>query len=105
MQHLALRFRAAWWQLALAIGLSVLGTVYGAHAEQWASGPRIIVAGEGKASVAPDIAQVRSGVTTRGKTVQEAAEANSKVMAAILTALTESRIPQKDVQTIRVSYS
>ena len=103
MQHLALRFRAAWWQLALAIGLSVLGTVYGAHAEQWASGPRIVVTGEGKASVAPDIAQVRSGVTTRGKTVQEATEANSKVMAAILTALTESKIPQKDVQTAQLS--
>ena len=82
MQHLTLRFRAAWWQLALAIGLSVLGTVYGAHAEQRASGPHIVVTGEGKVSVAPDIAQVRSGVTTRGKTVQEATEANSKVMAA-----------------------
>ncbi|MEZ5889971.1 MAG: SIMPL domain-containing protein [Xanthobacteraceae bacterium] len=103
MQHLTMRFRAAWWQLALAIGLSILGAVYSAHAEQRVSAPRIVVTGEGKVSVAPDIAQVRSGVTTRGKTVQEAAEANSKVMTAILTALTESRIPQKDVQTAQLS--
>jgi uncharacterized protein YggE len=103
VQHLALRFRAARWQLALAVGLSVLGTVYSAHAEQRVSGPRIVVTGEGKVSIAPDIARVRSGVTTRGRTVQEAAEANSKVMAAILTALTESRIPQKDVQTAQLS--
>lgn len=103
MQHLTMRFRAAWWQLALAIGLGILGTGYGAHAEQRVSGPHIVVTGEGKVSVAPDIAQVRSGVTTRGKTVQEAAEANSKVMTAILTALTESRIPQKDVQTAQLS--
>jgi uncharacterized protein YggE len=55
-------------------------------AEQPPSGPRIVVTGDGKVSVAPDIAQVRSGVTKRGKTVQEATEANSKVMAGILTA-------------------
>jgi len=103
VQHSALRFGPAWCRLALAIGLSILGTVYGAHAEQPPSGPRIVVTGEGKVSVAPDIAQVRSGVTTRGKTAQEAAEANSKVMAAILTALTESGIPQKDVQTAQLS--
>jgi uncharacterized protein YggE len=104
VQHLALRFfRAARWQLVLAIGLSVLGTVYGARAEQRASDPHIVVTGEGKVSVAPDIAQVRSGVTTRGKTVQEASEANSRAMTAILTALTESKIPQKDVQTAQLS--
>ena len=45
----------------------------------------------------------RSGVTTRGKAVREATEANSKLMAAILTALTESGISQKDVQTAQLS--
>ena len=59
--------------------------------------------GEGEVSVAPDIAQIRSGVTTRGKTVREATEANSKLVAAILTALTEAGIPQKDVQTAQLS--
>ena len=104
MKHLALRFRAVWWQLAFAsIGLSVLSTVYSVHAEQRARGPHIVVTGEGKVSVAPDIAQIRSGVTTRGRTVREASEANSKLMAAILTALTESGIPQKDVQTAELS--
>ena len=103
MRHLALRFPLIWWQTALAIGLSVLGAVDGAHAEQRASGPRIVVTGEGDVGVAPDIAQIRSGVTTRGKPVREATEANSKLMAAILTALTESGISQKDVQTAQLS--
>jgi hypothetical protein len=100
MQHAAVRFRFGCWQLALALGLSVLGA-NGARAEQQPS--RIVVTGEGEVSVAPDIAQIRSGVTTRGKTVLEATEANSKLMAAILTALTESGIPQKDVQTAQLS--
>ena len=59
MRHLALRFPLIWWQTALAIGLSVLGAVDGAHAEQRASGPRIVVTGEGEVGVAPDIAQTR----------------------------------------------
>jgi uncharacterized protein len=103
MRHAALRFRFGWWQLALAVGLSVLGAADGARAEEQPSGHRIVVTGEGKVGVAPDIAQIRSGVTTRGKTVREATEANSKLMAAILTALTESGIGQKDVQTAQLS--
>ena len=94
-------FSVCCWQLALALGLSVLGAIDGARAEQQPS--RIVVTGEGEVGVAPDIAQIRSGVTTRGKTVLEATEANSKLMAAILTALTESGIPQKDVQTAQLS--
>ena len=103
MRHTALRFRFGWWQLVFAVGLSVLGATDCAHAEQPGSSPRIIVTGEGKVSVAPDIAQMISGVTARGKTVREAIEANSKVMAGVLTALTESGIPQKDVQTAQLS--
>jgi uncharacterized protein YggE len=79
------------WLLAAGIGARAID---GARADQQPS--RIVVTGEGEVDVAPNIAQIRTGVTTRGKTVLEAAEANSKLMAAILTALTESGIPQKD---------
>jgi uncharacterized protein YggE len=64
---------------------------------------RVVVIGEGSVSVTPDYAQVESGVTTRAKTVKEATDANSKLMAAITSALLESGIAQTDVQTSRFS--
>jgi len=60
-----------------------------AQAEQAQLPPErgVVVSGEGSASVPPDYAQVRSGVTTRAKTAKEATDANTKAMAAI-TAMT-----------------
>jgi uncharacterized protein len=95
--------RSGWCRLALAVGLSAFGVADGALAQQRPPGPRVVVTGEGNVSVAPDVVQIRSGVTTRGKTVREATETNSKTMAAILTALTESGIAQKDVRTSQLS--
>ena len=63
----------------------------------------IVVVGEGRVTVAPDYAQIVSGVSTRGKTVKEASDANSKTMAAIIKALLESGVTQNDVQTSRFS--
>jgi uncharacterized protein YggE len=63
----------------------------------------IVVVGEGRVTVAPDYAQIASGVTTRGKTVKEASDANSKTMAAIIKALLDSGVAQNDVQTSRFS--
>jgi uncharacterized protein YggE len=64
---------------------------------------RIIVVGDGSVSVAPDYARIRSGVTTRAKTAKEAADANTKAMAAIIAALTGAGIEPKDMQTSRFS--
>ena len=64
---------------------------------------RVVVSGEGKVNVIPDLAQVRSGVTTNAKNVKEAVESNSRIMAAIITALTEGGIAQKDIQTAQFS--
>src|SRR5262245_58876316 len=64
---------------------------------------RLIVMGEGSVNVTPDYAQIESGVTTTAKTVKEAVDANSKVMAAVTSALRESGIAEKDVQTSRFS--
>ena len=63
----------------------------------------IVVVGEGRVTVAPDYAQIASGVTTRGKTVKEASDANSKTMAAIIKALQDAGIAQNDIQTSRFS--
>jgi uncharacterized protein YggE len=76
-----------------------------AEAQQVQSPPdgRVIVIGEGSVSVTPDYAQIESGVTSRARTVKEASDANSKLMAAMTSALLESGIDQKDVQTSRFS--
>jgi uncharacterized protein YggE len=65
----------------------------------------ITVVGEGKVSVAPDIAQVSVGVDTVGDTVSSAvAESNTK-MQAILAALKALGIADKDIQTQNYSIS
>jgi uncharacterized protein len=76
-----------------------------ARAQQPAAPPqaRVIVIGEGSVHVAPDYAQIRGGVTTKGKTVKEATDANSKVMAAITAALLNSGIAQIDIKTAQFS--
>jgi len=73
--------------------------------QQAASAPEagIVVIGEGSISAAPDYAEVNGGVTTRGKSVQEATDANSKLMAAITSALQDAGIAAKDIQTSRFS--
>jgi len=64
---------------------------------------RVIVVGEGSVQVAPDYAQIRGGVTTKGKTVKEATDANSKLMAAITATLLNAGIAQADIQTAQFS--
>ncbi len=66
---------------------------------------RIVVTGDGSVRVPPDYAQIRGGVTTRGKTAKEATDANSKLMAAIVAALQNSGIEQKDIQTAEFSIA
>jgi hypothetical protein len=75
------------------------------QAQQVQSPPdgRVIVIGEGSVSLTPDYAQIESGVTSRARTVKEASDANSKLMGAITSALLQSGIEQKDVQTSRFS--
>jgi uncharacterized protein len=74
-----------------------------AQQPQPSSEARIVVSGEGSVSVRPDYAQVRTGVTTRAKTVKEAVDANSKLMAAVIAALKDAGIADKDIQTSRFS--
>jgi len=87
--------------LAFCAVVGVASSAAPAHAQ--APPARVVVSGEGKVNVVPDLAQVRSGVTTNAKNVKEAVESNSRIMAAIITALTESGIAQKDVQTAQFS--
>ena len=62
---------------------------------------RVVVVGDGSVTLAPDHARIRSGVTTRAKTAKEATDANSRAMVAVMAALVNAGVAQKDVQTAR----
>ena len=65
--------------------------------------PAISVTGEAMVSVPPDLALIDGGVTTEAKTAREASEANNAAMGKVLLALKGASIPEKDIQTQRLS--
>jgi len=69
-------------------------------------GPReITVVGDGKASVAPDVAVVTLGVTTEGMKVEKIVPENTTKMNAILKAVKDLGVEEKDIQTTNYSLS
>lgn len=96
-------------RIALYGFIFVATAMLGGAATAWAQQPpaapeaRVVVIGEGSVTAAPDYAEISSGVTTRGKTAKEAADANAKAMAAAAAALSNSGIDPKDIQTSRFS--
>lgn len=66
--------------------------------------PRTIsLSGHGESRSVPDIAFVSTGVTSRGDTASDALAANSKAMAAVMSALTSAGVAGKDIQTSNFS--
>lgn len=63
----------------------------------------ITVVGTGKAAGTPDVAQVTIGIETRNESVQKAAEENNATMSALLEAVKELGIEDKDIQTSNYS--
>jgi uncharacterized protein len=90
-------------------GVIIATAIFAASASAQAQQPqpapqaRVIVSGEGSVNVAPDLAQIQGGVTTRGKTAKEATDANSKLMAAIIAAVSSAGVAPNDIQTSRFS--
>jgi hypothetical protein len=66
---------------------------------------RIIVTGSGSVTVAPDYAEIASGVTSQARTAKEASDANAKVMAALNAAIKADGVATDDIQTLRFSVS
>ncbi|RTL54153.1 MAG: DUF541 domain-containing protein [Bradyrhizobiaceae bacterium] len=85
----------------LALSVALPGFVMPAAAET--SPSAISVSGDATISVPPDRAQIDGGVTTEAKTAREASEANNKAMTAVLAALKNAGIEDKDIQTSRLS--
>jgi uncharacterized protein len=86
----------------IAAGLPLFASA-GAEAEQALPPARVIVDGDGQISLPPDYARIRGGITTRAKTAKEAAAANAKQMTAIIVALGDAGVEQKDIQTSHFS--
>jgi uncharacterized protein YggE len=63
----------------------------------------VTVTGEATVAAAPDTAVIRIGVVSQGKTARAASDANAKEMTAVLAAIKDSGIADRDVQTSRLS--
>jgi hypothetical protein len=63
----------------------------------------ISVTGTGRVLLTPDIADLRLGVTTTAKTVNEARVANAMSMTAVIAALKALGIGDRDIQTTTLS--
>ena len=59
----------------------------------------VTVTGEATVTAAPDAAVIRIGVSSQGKTARAASDANAKEMTAVLAAIKDSGIAERDVQT------
>ena len=85
---------------ALAFGLVLLAfsAVSGQAADRL-----VTVTGEATVAVAPDMAVIRVGVTSAGKTAREASDINARQMTAVLAAIKDAGIGPRDIQTSRLS--
>lgn len=59
----------------------------------------IAVTGYGDASGEPDMANIQFGISISGETVSEAVQESNSTMEAVIQAMTQLGIPEKDIQT------
>jgi uncharacterized protein len=82
--------------LLAALALAPTATAQGAMQRPF---PLVTVGGEATIALTPDLAQATGGVTTEAKTVREASDANAQAMNAVIAALKEAGVADKDIQT------
>ncbi|MGB3833217.1 MAG: SIMPL domain-containing protein [Mesorhizobium sp.] len=89
--------------LAIAAAAAALPAV--ASAADSRPGPRIVVSGEGEATIAPDVAVLTLSVMREAKTAREALDANNDAMAAVIAAMKSAGIADRDLQTAGIQIS
>ncbi|MGB3501363.1 MAG: SIMPL domain-containing protein [Mesorhizobium sp.] len=89
--------------LILAAALPVMAQTSAIAAEPVQ--PRIVVSGEGEASVAPDMAVLQLGVTQQAATAREALDASNKAMADIIALMKAEGVADRDLQTANFSVN
>ncbi|RWI97777.1 SIMPL domain-containing protein [Mesorhizobium sp.] len=67
--------------------------------------PRIVVSGEGEATVAPDMTILTLSVMREAKTARAALDANNDAMAAVIAAMKSAGIADRDLQTAGIQIN
>ena len=94
---------------AVAVALLVAAALAGVGRPDPATGETqkpehaVTVNGLGEVETVPDEAQLSVGVTTQAETARAAADANAEKMNAVIAALREAGIDEKDIQTQNIS--
>lgn len=83
---------------ALALGLAAVALPAAAADER----PRIVVTGEGEAATAPDLAMLSLTVMREAQSAREALTANSDAMTAVIAAMKDFGIAERDLQTSNI---
>ena len=86
---------------AFALSLSALPAL----AADAVPAPRIIVTGEGEATVLPDMAVLTLSVQRDAATARAALDANNDAMAAVIAAMKSETIAERDLQTSNFSIN
>ncbi|MDX8480180.1 SIMPL domain-containing protein [Mesorhizobium sp. VK24D] len=67
--------------------------------------PRIVVSGEGEATIAPDMAILTLSVMREAKTARAALDADNDAMAAVIAAMKSAGIAERDLQTAGIQIN
>lgn len=89
-------FRAT---MPFAVAAALAAASLPALAQQSAPPPRIVVSGEGEAALRPDLALLTLAVMREAPTAREAMTANNEAIAAVIAALKEAGVADRDLQT------
>lgn len=76
-----------------------------AAAQETPPTPRIVVAGEGEASVRPDMAWLNLSVTREADTARAALDSANEAVAGVIAALKQAGIEDRDLQTSGLSIN
>lgn len=87
-------------RIAIFSALAMMSSV-GIAAAQGLSPHTITVQGQAEVMATPDHASIDMGVVSTAKTVAQAAQDNSALMARVVSALARLNVPDRDVQTTR----
>ena len=83
----------------IGAAIFILTAVGVTRADDVVQGPRILVTGQGRADVAPDMAILSLIVTREADTARAALDSNSSAMEDVIAALISEGIEERDIQT------
>lgn len=84
--------------MLLAAAMTLPGVAM-AQESQPRNTPRVVVTGEGETAIAPDMAIVSLAVMREAETARDALDANNEAMSAVIKAMKDAGIEQRDIQT------